>query len=397
MRLLTLLLLLLASGCQQAKVAVPPPPPEVSYAWVSFDASGVRGSGASGVADRTSNRKLTIDDPVRVASISKLIVALGVMRLAEEGRISLDEDVSSYLGWQLRNPAFPNTPITLRTLLSHRSSLQDAGEAYVIPLGKTVRAAVASPGVFDTAHAPGTYFRYSNLNFPIIASALELKTGERFDRLIHRLVMAPLGLDACFNWTMCSDAKIERAVTLYRPDGTIALDGLQGKRPECPVFRAGSGCDLDSYVLGSNGALFSPQGGLRVSMRDLAAIGRLLLNRGRHGGGRFLKEESLDAILQPVWQFDGTNGDTSEGFYCAYGLAAQSLPTKAGGCRDDLFGNGRRVVGHAGDAYGVRSGLWIDRRRRVGIAYFAANNGPDPASGGSAYKAVEEFLAAKLD
>jgi CubicO group peptidase (beta-lactamase class C family) len=356
----------------------------------------MRSTGASGLADRQAGRALTIDDPVRVASISKLIVTLGVMRLVEQGRLSLDEDVSSYLGWQLRNPAFPDRPITLRLLLSHRSSLQDAGEAYVIPLGKTVRGAVAAPEVFDREHPPGTYFRYSNLNFPIIASALELRTGERFDRLIHGLVLAPLGLDACFNWTMCSDAKVARAVTLYRPDGTIALDGLQGARPPCPVFRAGTDCDLGNYVLGSNGALFSPQGGLRASMRDLAVIGQLLLNRGRHGGRPFLQEDSVATVLQPLWTFNGSNGDTGEGFYCAYGLAAQSLPTRTEGCSDDLFGDGRRAVGHAGDAYGVRSGLWIDTRRRVGIAYFSADNGPDPQGGRSAYRAMEEFLAGKL-
>ena len=397
MRLLLPLVLLLLASCQARPETAPPPSPGLSYAWAAFDADRVHRSGASGLADRRTGRELTVEDPVRVASVSKLIVALGVLRLVEQGRVSLDEDVSRYLGWELRNPAFPGTPITLRMLLSHRSGLQDAGEAYVIPLGRTVRGAVADPNVFDAEHAPGTYFRYANLNFPVIASALERVTGKRFDRLIHGLVLAPLGLDGCFNWTMCSDAKVARAVTLYRPEGSIALDDLQGKRPACPVYRQGTDCDLDSYVLGSNGALFSPQGGFRVSMLDLARIGQLLLNRGRHEGRQFLNEESIATILRPVWTFDGANGDTSGEFYCAYGLAAQTLPTRVEGCRDDLFGNGRRMVGHAGDAYGVRSGIWIDPARKVGIAYFAANNPAEPPAGRSAYKQIEEWLATKID
>jgi len=356
----------------------------------------VRDSGAAGLANRAQGRRLTVDDPVRVASVSKLIVALGVMRLVEQGRIDLDADVARWLGWELRNPAYPQVPVTLRMLLSHTSTLQDAGEAYVIPLGRTVRGAVSDPQVFDRDHAPGTYFRYANLNFPVIASVLEKATGERFDRLIHRLVMAPLGLDACFNWTMCSDAKVARAVTLYRPDGTVALDDLRGSRPACPVFRQGSDCDLDSYQLGTNGALFSPQGGFRASVLDLAVIGQLLLNRGRHRGRPFLSEASIDTIIRPVWSFDGSNGDTSDGFYCAYGLAAQSLPVRVAGCRDDLFGDGRHVVGHAGEAYNLRSGLWIDPRRDVGIAYFAANNPAGPPPGRSAYFAIEESLAARI-
>ena len=154
-----------------------------------------------------------------------------------------------------------------------------------------------------------------------------------------------------------------------------------------------SGCDLAGYRLGSNGALFSPQGGLRISVRDLAVIGRLLLNRGRHEGAVFLSERSIDALTRQSWRFDATNGDTEGGFYCAYGLAVQILPVAEPACRDDLFGDGRTRLGHAGDAYGVRAGLWIDPERGEGIAYFATSNGDDPPRGRSAYRLIEEWLA----
>jgi CubicO group peptidase (beta-lactamase class C family) len=392
---LPLLLLALAS-CQQRPIATPPAPPGISYAWVTFDASGLGRSGASGLADRAANRALTIDDPVRIASVSKIVVALGVMRLVEQGRLSLDEDVSKWLGWRLRNQAFAETPITLRLLLSHRSSLKD-DISYVVPLGQTLQAATADPKAFDTEHAPGTYFRYSNLGFPVVAAAMENATGERFDRLIHRLVLEPLGLDACFNWSTCSDAKIARAVVLYDAAGAVLRDDLGGSRPKCLVVSVSEECDLGSYRLGTNGALFSPQGGLRISARDLAIIGQLLLNGGRHRGRAFLSETSIETMTKPAWRFDGANGSTESGFYCSYGLSIQILPTEAAGCEDDLFGDGRQVIGHAGDAYGVRSGLWVDRKRRVGIAYFAANNGPEPAKGRSSYRAIEEFLARKIE
>ena len=101
MRKLAHLFLLLLAGCVTVPAA---PPPEVPYAWATFDSSRITASGASGLADRAANRQLTIDDPVRIASISKLFVAVGVMRLVEEGRLDLDRDVSDYLGWPLRNP-----------------------------------------------------------------------------------------------------------------------------------------------------------------------------------------------------------------------------------------------------------------------------------------------------
>src|SRR6187399_2237515 len=112
-RALPLLALLLLAACATR-------PAEVR---VAFDAAGITSTHASGIADRTTGRRVTADDPVRVASISKLVVALGAMRMVEAGTLDLDRDVSDWLGWPLRNPAFPDTPITLRQLLSHRSGL----------------------------------------------------------------------------------------------------------------------------------------------------------------------------------------------------------------------------------------------------------------------------------
>ena len=73
--------------------------------------------------------------------------------------------------------------------------------------------------------------------------------------------------------------------------------------------------------------------------------------------------------------------------------AQRSLHVLAGRlaeCADDPEGRGRAWVGHAGDAYGLRSGLWIDRRRGVGVAYFVTGLPDDPPPGKSAFSAAEE-------
>ena len=183
---------------------------------------------------------------------------------------------------------------------------------------------------------------------------------------------------------------------LYAPDGAVLRDDLKGAPPACPVVPAADGgCDLSSYRPGSNGALFSPQGGLRVSVRDLTIVGRMMLRKGRlPDGSRFLKEVSLAEIERLHWRFDGGNGDTEGNFYCGYGLAVQLLAQCAP--KDDPFADGKPRLGHAGDAYGLRSGLWIDRSTGRGIAYFATGLGDDPVRGRSAYRAIEEWLAAKM-
>ena len=367
MRFIALLIVLLALLPQESRAD--PPVPAPAAVRLSFTRAALGTPWTEGVADRSTGRAVTADDPVRIASVSKLVVALGVMRLVEAGTLDPDRDVSDYLGWPLRNPAYPDTKITLRLLLSHRSSLVDDID-YALPFNVSMVQALSEWKAWDAAHAPGSYFHYANLNFPVIASVMESATGERFDRLMARLVFMPLTLDACFNWTTCPDAAVARAITLYDATGKAIRDDNQGLRPACPIVPAeDGGCDLSRWQAGYNGASFSPQGGVRISARDLARIGQMLLNNG----GNFLSKASVDLLLTPVWTYDGHNGVTGEttpGTICRYGLATHTLATRADGCRDDLFGDGIAWVGHSGEAYGLRSGLWIDRKRGTGVAYF---------------------------
>ena len=361
--------------------------PGMATVRVAFDRQHVTSVAVTGLADRAANRAVTADDPVRIASISKLIVALAVMRLVDQGVLDLDADVSLQLGWRLRNPAFADVPISLRMLLSHQSGLRDDA-GYAIPLPVTLRTTLADPKAWDAAHKPGSWFHYTNLNFPVVASVMEAATGERFDRLMARLVFTPLKIDACFNWTTCSDASVARAIVLYGTDGSIRRDDLKGNRPECPVAATGP-CDLSAVIPGSNGALFSPQGGARISANGLAALGQLLLARGRG----FLKPASFRTLITPAWRFNGTNGDSESGFFCRYALAVQTLATREEGCRDDPIGDGQTRIGHPGEAYGLRSGLWIDPRRGTGVAFFATGVADDAPTGKSAFTQIEEHLA----
>ncbi len=384
---------LAALGASAAQAA---PPATVA---VAFDRQQIRPVLAEGEADRTTHRLVTADDPVRIASISKLVTALGVMRLLDQGKLSLDRDVSDYLGWPLRNPAFPERVITLRLLMSHQSSLVDGDDLYLIPLGMSLQQRLADPRVWDAAHAPGSgWFHYTNLNFPVVASVIERVTGERFDVAMSRLVLKPLKLDACFNWGAgCSAGAYRRAVVLYRASGEVARDDLHGSPPACMVLvQPGHGCELGSYRPGDNGALFSPQGGLRISMRDLARIGQVLAREGRG----FISTRAYAELTHARWRFDGRNGvgedGAASGFFCAYGLAVQRIGSQGEHCRDDLFGDGFARIGHAGDAYGIKAGLWWDPVTGKGLAYFTTAVAADAPTGRSAFTRAEESLVERV-
>ncbi len=389
MRAVVLILALALTGCATMSGQAPPPDAEVG---VAFDRNGEVASFAEGIADPQSHRAVTPDDPVRVASISKLVTTIGVMKLVDSGRLDLDADVSHVLGYSLRNPAFPDRPVTLEMLLSHTSSVRDHNDQYAIPLDGTVAAVMADPRSWDSARGPGdNHFDYANMNFPIVGSIIERVTGERFDRWMKREVLDPMKLNACFNWASCSDGAIARAVELDGPDGKPVKDDLHGIRPDCPVFTKASGCDLSAWVAGANGALFAPQGGLRISARDLARVGRMLLGEGTFEGVRILSAQAVETMLAPRWRFDGGNGATLKGFFCSYGLASQQIPTRRSGCIDDPGTRGAALVGHVGDAYGFRGGLWIDRSRNLGIVYFVTGlaEGP-PRAPDSAFAAAEQ-------
>jgi len=329
---------------------------------------------------RLSGAAMSVDAPLRIASVSKFVCALAAMRLAETGVLDLDADAGPLVGFRLRNPAFPDRSISLRALLSHTSSLRD-GDKYWADFPDPLESLFG--GVDATqrwgAEPPG-FFTYCNLNYGLVAQAMEKATRERFDLLMRRLVFAPLGLDCGYNWSGVSVARRAAGATLYRrtgPDGetpdpkgrwTPQVD----EAPEgsaAPVYRARTNAPpVTTYAIGSNGSLFSPQGGLRLSVRDLARIGVDVL-RGLSGRSAIFSPAALAPLINPVWRTNGRNGDEENGLYRAYGAGAHLLD--------------KQVFGHFGEAYGLRSALLIDPERRAVCAY-AINGFASPPSAGVA-------------
>ena len=244
---------------------------------------------------------------------------------------------------------------------------------------------MADPKNWDPQHGPGDkYLRYVNLNFPIIASIVEKVTGERFDIWMRREVLEPMKLDACFNWPTCSDAAVARAVELDTPDGKPVKDDLHGKRPACPVFvKDGEPCDLGRWKPARTARYSRRRAGCESPARGLARIGRMLLNGGKLDGVRVLSPQVRRNVA------DARHGASTaatahrrRGFYCSSRQRRRSSSRQRPGCADDMGTKARVLVGHAGDAYGMKSGIWIDRARGRGIAYFVTGV-PDPAPQGA--------------
>lgn len=331
-----------------------------------FDAEQLLATANTGLAHRASQRHATLADPVRIASISKLVVALGAMRLVEHGVVELDRDISLYLGWPVRHPRHPNRPITLRMLLSHQSGLRDDA-GYFIALDAPLRDLIDDRVAWDADHPPGSYFRYANLNYPLVAAVMEAASGRRFDEIIAENIFEPLNIQACFNWSGCSADSAMSAITLYRPDGSIARDDWIGAPDQCATMTARDGrCDIALYRLGQNGSAFAPQGGLRISANGLMQIGQLLLN----GGAGVITPASFAEMTRAQWRFDGHNGDDDHGYFTAFGLGVHRIERA-----------GQIWLGHSGEAYGLRAGLWVNLEQHQGVLRIATGVAEDAPIG----------------
>lgn len=376
----TLAAIALLAPLAPAAAQEPAPPAAVV---VAFDSETITPLIVEGLANKDTARAVEANDPVRIASISKLIMGLTALRLMDEGKLDLDRDVSEYLGWTLRSPYHPDHSVTLAHLMSHRAGLSDAA-GYIIPLGESLEAKLADPAAWRDVERPGeAEFQYANLGSPLVATALEAASGERYDQLVERLVFAPLGVKACFNWIGCDAEMQARAVALYRYTGEPARDFPDDLPPNCafPVAQ-GVECSLEAYVPGTNASVFSPQGGVRIGMVDLARIGQALMIEDKR---------LMSAKAGEIWSYAiiGASNDEASGAavagFCGYGLGAYVL-VDAPPCTDDLFRDGRDRIGHGGEAYGLRSGLWIAFEGQQGLAYFTTEVPPPPGgedTGGS--------------
>jgi CubicO group peptidase (beta-lactamase class C family) len=339
----------------------------------------------------------------RVASISKLVTTLGVLRLVEEGRLDLDADLGGYLGHGVRNPAFPQVPVTLRMILSHTSSLTDAAGYYTFDEGVRLRDVFAQGGAMWSPHPPGAYFRYANFPWGVAATAMERVTGERFDRLMRRLVLQPLGMRGGYNVAELEPAILADLATLYRkrPAGDGGdwdtagpwVPQVDDYATSPPVARASA-----AYAIGTNGTLFGPQGGLRTSTADLGRVMRMLMGRGELDGGRFLKAATVGEMLRTQWRHDGANGESTygshRGRFNAWGLGNQQFVDLTGPDFGDRLvegGAGFRAVGHLGDAYGLMGTFAFDPSTRNGVLCLAGGTGFDPETDRGRYSSGAGF------
>lgn len=297
----------------------------------------------------------TTRSALRAASVSKMVVALTAEKLHHDGKLNLDKGVRTWLQFFPSDTAAGPEGPSLRALLSHTGGMKDP-EVYWL----------AHPGNIETlltreAFRDNTDFEYCNLAYGVVATAIEVATQRRFDRVARDIVLTPMGLDAGFNWSGVTPEKKRAGATLYRNFGNgwaSQIDDRDMLRASEPSVLLDDGADLMSYQPGTNGTLFSPQGGLRANLIDLATIAARL---------KYAPE-----LTRPGWSLNAaeSNGVHDGRYFTRYGTGVQIHPA------EESLWPGHEVWGHHGEAYGLYSGAWYVPDLNVSFAY-AVTGTPD--------------------
>ncbi|MFS8056153.1 serine hydrolase [Rhizobium sp. BR 317] len=282
---------------------------------------------AAGLAERETGQPMAEDTIFRLASVTKPIVAIAVMRLYEQGRIGLDDHVTKWLADFRPQLADGSEPvIRIRDLLTHMSGLS---YGFLEENGPYVRAGVsdglAEPGLSldenlarlagqKLVFAPGTNWRYS-LSMDVLGGVIEKETGVQLGEAIEMLVTGPLGLrDTGFN-----------VVDRQRLAAAYADGETEPRRMEAETFVTA----LTGSVKFAPDRIFDPKSyhsggsGMAGTARDVLAI----LETVRKGGSPLLSRQTVDLMTRD--QTGGLRQSLDPGIGFGFGWAVITDPVAA--------------------------------------------------------------------
>jgi CubicO group peptidase (beta-lactamase class C family) len=307
---------------------------------------------ALGMADIQAARPMQKDTIFQIMSMTKPVTAIGIMMLAEEGKLALRDPVEQYLP-EFRNQRVaanagpdsarlgtPDHAITIRDLMTHTAGVPDSPPAAIhdypqlmnVPLSDVVRQLARQPLLFQ----PGTQWSYSSAGIEVLGRIIEVCSGRKYEDFIADRILRPLGMKDSFFYPPAD--KVSRISMVY-----VQKDGKLVPAP--------------ASILGGDpakhrpGAVFpAPGWGLYSTAEDLLHLYRMMLNNGVFEDRRYLSPYSVHLMteahttgIHPVGWMRGAD----------YGLAWEVVTDPLG----ELAGHTKGAYGHGG-AFGTQG--WID-------------------------------------
>ena len=295
---------------------------------------------------RPDGPEVTADTAFQAGSISKMVACIGLLQLMDDKGVSLDDELGDVLGYEVRNPYYPEVPVTLRQLMTHTASLRDASdyddalEGEGLPL-ETLLVERAR-AVFSRSE-PGHERVYSNFGGGLIGPLIEALSGMALDDYMAQNVFEPLGVTAAYQASRLV-GKVPLADMYLMPEGRLA------KRP------GDDASALEDYCFTA--------GKLVISAPDLCKILIALCDGGICGNARILKESQVAEMTARQDHIGSVFCDSGNGLFLNV-ITDAEVP-------------GRTLLGHGGKAYGMLCAAYFDPTDRTGVVMLT--NGCDNRS-----------------
>ena len=286
---------------------------ELAGAISVFYKDGVQETSCVGYADVSQKRAIDLDNVFMQCSQTKGFCGVTIAKLAEEGKLSLDDPVSKYLpefkelwiqdyekeGVRVLRKA--KNVLTVRMVLNHtggfpfevsakRNDVRGGGWSGGAPIRQIASIAAASPIMFE----PGTKELYSNTGIDIGAAIVEVITGMKWEDYLKQEVLDPLGMKSTWFWP--TDKQLKTKIELYETQKDAPAKWVEEMAWQQRPYN-------DSHVFASAGA------GLWTTANDQLKFYKMLMNLGvGENGVRILKEETVKNLLARTTRPDHLGG-----------------------------------------------------------------------------------------
>jgi len=296
---------------------------------------------AFGVATVGTERWLTPFSQFHMASVTKPFVATSVMQLVEQGKIKLDEPVTTYLPYfELKDPRFKK--ITIRQLLTHTSGMRDVTDyQWTDPEfdGRALERYVRSLKDSTLLSVPGARFRYSNIGFEILGDVIAKVSGVEFETYVERHILKPLGMARSTLLYSETDPRWLTSPHVLGPDQRYVVSKV------FPYHRAHA----------ASSTLYS-------SVEDMSRWLLANLNRGELAGKRILAGETYDELWKPQFALPkGSGFPVGANVWLSWFLYQQA---------------GRQVIAHGGGDVGFRSYVALVPDEGLGVVVMMNSDAP---------------------
>ncbi len=299
---------------------------------VLFDENGIIYEAYDGLIDKGNKIPPAEDSLYMIGSNTKVLTALGIFRLLEDGKLSLDDDIRNYIPEFSVKSRTGDCPVTVGNLLMHRGGIQC--DLYDLMIGNSHSYTDVPAALAETYRAavPGEMFSYSNLGYTLLGIICERISGRKYTEFLQEVLLDPLGMEVYFlPEKELPVSVLNRTAKSYDKAGRLAEDPL--------------------------GTLLPAGACTYMTIGDLAKIGRLLLNKGVFADRRLYQEETID-LMQSLKAEDPNDTYLAA---AGYGLIHNSLALKH---------RTGRILGHGGDTLYHHSMFHYLPDEKIGIIIF---------------------------